>query len=723
MVHREPVVSKDLPEGGPSPAPAGRRAVAAAAVALACAFVLALGLRTLTTEDLGYHLAYGDHLLDTGHIVDTSMFVDPAVMPARPRYDLPPGAWYDRDGTYRFPNANWLSQAVVAAVNRAGGMKGLSLLMAAMVAGTFALVLATMRRLGLGWAAAGAGLILAALVSYERFQLRPEVLGYLVLMGELYLLAGGPVGWRSGAGLVVLQVLLVNVHSYFLLGLGLTAAMAADAAARWLWHRRRGANGQEAAGEARRSARVLGLVLAGQVVACFVNPWGWRLAAMPVQTLVFLREHGVAASIFSDEGHPWSVIGEFFRPFAEGVFEQSKASYAFLALLGLAGAGTLAAAACRRWGHAMILAAMTAISLSMRRNIAPGALVIVPLALAAIRQAASAGGRRLGWATPAAARGGAWSLAATVAAAAVAAAGLYATFTVVTDRFYADERWPTRFGLGVSRTVVPVGPAEWINRSQPVGRLWADYNSSSNVMYFTRPHRDVPVLTNTWAYPPDVMQRVLECSRGRVPLGRGGGPDDWQVVVLRMDRTSIPLGRRLVGEPKKWSLVYLDAIHVVFLRNDGPNAELARRTAVTPTTLDVAEYVERLRRMDPVPSYSTYLGGFTLAHLGWDSQAIDVLEDVLKSYPTDPYRYRVWNMKGTCLARRGTIRMLADPPDLRGKEDWHEARNCFLESLRLVPDYHPAIANAAEVEHQIAAEKRGIRFIYPWVPVESHGRN
>jgi hypothetical protein len=222
------------------------------------------------------------------------------------------------------------------------------------------------------------------------------------------------------------------------------------------------------------------------------------------------------------------------------------------------------------------------------------------------------------------------------------------------------------------------------------------------------------------------MQQVLEYSRWRVPFGRGGGPDDWQIVVLRMDRTSIPLGRRLVADPKwslTWSLVYLDAIHVVFLRNDGPNAELARRSAVTPATLDLAEYTQRLRRMDPVPSYSTYLGGFTLAHLGWDSQAIVVLDDVLNSYPKDPYRYRVWNMKGTCLARRGTIRMLQHPPDLGGKEDWHEARNCFLESLRLQSDYAPAIANLAEVDHQIAEEKRGVLFTYPWVPVESRGRN
>ena len=96
---------------------------------------------------------------------------------------------------------------------------------------------------------------------------------------------------------------------------------------------------------------------------------GWRRC--PSRRSCFSRSTTSPRSILSDEGHPWSVIGEFFRPIAEGIFEESVASYAFRVLLGLAGAGMLAAAACRRWGHLLILAAMTATAISMRRNIAP----------------------------------------------------------------------------------------------------------------------------------------------------------------------------------------------------------------------------------------------------------------------------------------------------------------------------------------------------------------
>jgi hypothetical protein len=380
-------------------------------------------------------------------------------------------------------------------------------------------------------------------------------------MAQLCLLVRGRIGWAAAVGLVVLQAVLVNLHSYFALGLLLTAAALADRVVRSLWRRA----GREAEGpvQARRAAMRLALVLAAQVGVCLLNPWGWRLAALPFQTLAFMRRNAIAGADYDAVRHPWSVIGEFFRPFAAGVFEQSKASYAYLALLGLAGAGMVAAALRRRWSHLLIVAGMTAASLTMRRNIAPAALLIVPPALSAIRELIGAVAGRLG-ARPRPA----WQMA---AAGAITVAGLWGVFNVVTHRFYRDERRAVRFGLGVSRTVVPVGPAEWINAHEPRGRLWTDYNSSSNVLYFTRPHREVPILTNTWAYPPGVMQRVLDYSRGRRPFGSGDAPAAFRIVVLRMDRTSIPLGRALERDPK-WALVYLDAMHVVFLSAEGPNA-------------------------------------------------------------------------------------------------------------------------------------------------------
>ena len=46
--------------------------------------MFALGTRTLTSVDLGYHLAYGEHALTTGELVDHNPYLY-----TLPRLDLP----------------------------------------------------------------------------------------------------------------------------------------------------------------------------------------------------------------------------------------------------------------------------------------------------------------------------------------------------------------------------------------------------------------------------------------------------------------------------------------------------------------------------------------------------------------------------------------------------------------------------------------------------------
>src|SRR5512137_139623 len=80
---------------------------------------LVLAIRPLMEPDLGYHLAYGTELLEHGTIVDhdRSLYTLPAA-DAAARPEPGPGSWYDGDGRYRFPNANWLSQGLLALVYR-----------------------------------------------------------------------------------------------------------------------------------------------------------------------------------------------------------------------------------------------------------------------------------------------------------------------------------------------------------------------------------------------------------------------------------------------------------------------------------------------------------------------------------------------------------------------------------------------------------------------------
>ena len=730
--------------------PAWQRGLGIAAVAMVAAFVLVLGVGTVTTEDLGYHLAYGEHFLSTGRIVDDGLGIYQTVPYNQLRYDLPPGAWLDAEGRYRFPNANWLSQVVMARVHRVGGMAGLSVLLAALSAGIFALLAAAMRRLGLGAIGIAAGMLLAAMASYERILLRPEVCSYLVLAAMLCLLVRPRLTRLSAAVLVVLQVLLVNLHSYFLLGLGLTGAFAAEDVLRRLWARWKGLAPPKGTGSGVSIPMYIGIgtevpvpavgtpkcstpvgdvqrgqapprqtacrsgasplrraplwvVLGLQVLACFANPWTWRLAILPIQTLAFMRAYNIAGGSFTEMGHPWAVIGEFFRPFASGISENSRASDAYVVLLVLAGAGALCAAWLRRWAHVLVILAMTAASLTMRRNIAPAAMLITPPALSACRDALGPLAR-LAWRSRPAIR----LAAAATSAAGLILAGAVGVFGVLTQRFYSNESRPTRFALGISKTAMPLSAAGWINRNAPAGRLWTDYNTSSNLYWFTSPpHRDVPVLTNTWAYPPDAMDLVLAVSRGRADYRTVFDRLGVQIVTLKMDHTSMPLARRMLADAN-WALVDLDAVYATLLRTNGSNAGLARRQRITPETLDVDDFIRRLSAMDPVSSFPVYLGASTLAEIGWDKQAVAVMDHALANWPGAPHVERVWDMKGTCLAKLGLEAFLRFPPDVQaGRKHWQNARQCFIKALELRRGYAAAADHRRLIEEDIADEQRG----------------
>ena len=366
---------------------AGARIACVAAV-MGC--VLLLGVRTLTSEDLGYHLGYGEAFLDSGRLIDhdARLYTLPAQeLAADLRPAAGPGCWYDAEGRYRFPNANWLSQVLMASAYRLGGVAGLSLLRLGLVGMLLACVAVLLHRLRVPWRVGLGAILLTALVAYPRFSLRPELFGYVVLAGQMALLGGVLRDGASGTplrsqamGLVALQWLFTNLHSYFLLGLALTGAMLGGAVVSMLWGVRSLTVKDERRETARRNARSLAALLAAQGLVCFLNPWTWRLAVLPFQTLAYLRVNRIGAG---PGMHPWSTIkelaGSSLRMLGSGPMTVSYAASWVAALVGLAG---LAAAGVRkRWGVAMIVLGMMLVGAAANRNLAIAAIVVIPLSV------------------------------------------------------------------------------------------------------------------------------------------------------------------------------------------------------------------------------------------------------------------------------------------------------------------------------------------------------
>ena len=691
------------------------RRLGVAAVGAAFALAVLLGVRNMGDYDIGYHLAYGEHFLQTGRIVQTNQFIythfNPAIL-ADPA-NLGPGNTYEpATNSYHFVNANWLSQVVMALVYRVGGVNGLIVFQAALVAGMFALLLAVMRQAGVGWAAAAAAMLLAAMVSYKRFNLRPELLGYVILLAQWLLLSRRQFALRHAAGVILLQTVLVNMHSYFLPSIALGGAMLADCLLRMAWARRVTRTPIEP--ERKMQAKWLGVAVAGMAVACLVNPWTWRGAIFPIQTLAYLNAHHIIGQeATTGTHHPWAAISELLSPFAPR-FAGMVSTQAYFVMLALAGVAAAVGLLRRRWGLLLAMGGMLLLSLSAQRNMALSAVIVIPCAAAigqeAWRWLADRLAQRRGrdplpvkplWA--------AW--AAAVASVALLAAGVVLSAWTVTNGLYFHDGLSWRFATGWARTTVPVSAADWISRNNPSGRVFTDEPSCSNLMFLTQPHRDVPLLTNTWAFPPYVKEMMTNLDMGKLDFDSQIARWQVQTVVLYDSSVSGPLIRHL-ADSKDWAVVDLDVAHVTFVRRNGPNATLALVSEIRPDSRKVDLFAAKAASADAVPAFALHKAASILGRLGWDGPSLALCERcvAMRADYAEPR-----NMLGIALAERGaaTFRKMqeasranriAESQELKaqGIADWERARGLFKEAIRLKSDYAEARSNLAVMDSRLA---------------------
>ena len=660
-------------------------------VAAAVMAGLLFAARELSTEDLGYHLDYGNQLLATGHPVDhdADLYTLPAPdMPAAQRPTPGPGCWYDDAGRYRFPNANWLTQGLIAVAYQAGGVPALNVQLIVLVAGLLVLLVLLMRRLDVPPLIIGPAVLVLALVSYQRLTLRPELFGYVVLTAQAFMLAAAwrpaeherPMSWRVVAGLIGLQLLFVNLHSYFVLGLALTGATLVGAFAR------RGATASMSVTHLVR----LGAVMIGQAVVCFVNPWTWRLAILPVQTVLFLRHNNVADG---PAAHPWTSMGDLRRTIIfEHGWSADIVALAVLACLGIIAAGAVSALRQRRWSLLLVVAGMTLVGFSAQRNLAVGMIVAVPCALAALAKASWWVDIRDRYTGHVAQR---------VAIGASFVPPIVLGWSIVTNVLYAAQDSPIRFGTGLSRMHLPLAATKWINEHDVRGRIWVSPLCSSTVRGFVRPRPELNMITNTWAYPPQVMRQVLVASSsyGPVPFGPTAERLDVSVVVTQP-------GRFLHGlaADRRWVPVHVEGTFVVLIRDDGPDGDLALRHGLTQQGLDIAGLIRSTRRLDPVPGLATWMSARVLNDLGWHDAALAMLADSLAENPSEP---RAWI--GTANARTARARG-RDPADRAGvRQDMQRTVEALGRAWSLThdPQLLESVTNIEQMLAGFTAEQEG----------------
>jgi hypothetical protein len=638
-----------LTAAGPDDGPAATKRAAgtvfgACACAVVGAFVLALAWHRLDSLDLGYHLAYGRHFLEHGRIVDRDPFLYPG---------------HARD----FVNANWGAQAVFALAERMGGAAGLTALRLGLVAVIFGCGAAVVRACVPGPAWMAGAWLLASSAGYERMSLRPELMSYAAMSAALVVLARGVRRRRDVALLAGLQVLWVNLHSYFLIGPILTGAWLCGAIVDRL--RRRAA-----------PVRLLAAALGLQLAACTVNPWHVHGAVFPLATLSYLRAHAVMGG--GPGGTPdsaWSLISEFHSPFAYlGELTNSRTLHSYLVLLAVAAAGAIAGLARGRLGEALAIAALAVMSFQMRRNIAPFAFAAGPLAVGCLGRCLRGPGRR--------------RIAGTALSAASMALAGWWTVGIVDGRFYYAERRITRqFGRGYCDRTFPEAAARWLaGRSDLRPNLFVDYFTSSNTLPWLAGRFPLFVDTNTFACPPEVLGEAFDIGLGRVDHGELFRRREVNVVLLHCGPDTQELVRRLAADFTEWALVHLDRHCVVFVRRRVEHIPVILSEERRPEHLDTQAWIAAVEEPPAMKAMSLAVSAGVPMSLGWWGKAAELLEEAVRLAPD---YHEAWTYLASCRANLGNAAARAGRMD-EARRQYQSAQSGAERALAARPGHGEA---------------------------------
>ncbi len=492
--------------------------------------------------DTFWHLKSGQWMLENLRILGHDPFT-PLETQAQP-----PGKWV---------NVHWGFQVIVAAVHWLGGFGGLVVLKMCVFAGAMAVFALWLRK-----RSPPALLMFAALAIIigveDRVRVRPEVFTFLFFITTLVLVESV----RQGASpkrlwwLVAINIVWVNMHGLFIVGIAATWAAVAGALIDRAF--RRSTTGPLATGKA-----LLPVIVA--TAACLISPWPIEAALHPL--LLQTRVTG-QQSMYTFG------VSEFRPTYGADIFESVSMVTALILALAV-----LEVMRARRKsvpaGHVFWYLGFLALGLMAVRNVA---LFCIPAGfLLAVH-----GGQwwdEISRRRPGLQKTGTFASVIMFLLLTATAAG-YATETI----FRWQQRRACRFGLGLVDGLHPVDMAQWLGRSELSGDILAlDFGDGGTFIYYSYPRRRVWMDGRLEVHPPEKLKRLQEIGRNMLSSAWADDTDETPLpptvrfVVVRFNNTG---HIKALNESRRFKLIYIDRVGVCFARLPMPgekNAELLRK--------------------------------------------------------------------------------------------------------------------------------------------------
>jgi tetratricopeptide (TPR) repeat protein len=486
----------------------------AAVVVLALAFPFLLALEKISGSDTFWHLKTGEWIFSHGSIPRTDPF-------SATGYGK---SWLDWE---------WLFQVGIYSVYTWGGFTALVVAKAAIVFLTGLVLFLACRRNGAGSPLAALMVMAAFVAARERLEVRPDVVTLLFAAVTVSLLEtarrGKPM-WLWGLPLV--QVLWVNVHESFPLGIALAGiyglVQGIEYSLRREW----------------RCVLLIAVTLLVMCAACLINPFGIESVRHAIEQM--------------KSSNPSRTIGEWQPTRLLLLTEPNWALTAFWWLFWLNPVVLVAVLAIKRrefpWAHGLVVAGMSVLAWRANWFTALYAIVTAPIlahGLALIR-ARIAGKQHSDWGE-------------TTARVVAGVTGAFLIFVVVTNRWAMAENRPPEFGVGVDESVVPLRALSMMAKLPAGLNVFNTFLSGGPLLWKGYPQWRPFCDGRANLYGPDFMDRYRRAM---------SDPQDWEawmrdrsvsVAYLQYGAATDRTLLRYMVKSHVWDLLYFDHAACIFV--------------------------------------------------------------------------------------------------------------------------------------------------------------
>lgn len=545
--------------------------------------------------DFFMHLRVGQWIVENRSVPRTDVFSHVA-------QGLP---WTDHE---------WLFQVLLYFLHRLGGWELLAVVRCSLLGLSYLFTWRTCRLLGLGRTMSMAMTLLAASMAMGSVEFRPQVITYVLfpLYFEIMLryLRG------EAAPVWLLPVLIVpwaNMHGAFVAVFVLAGIMLGAEFLKHLAHRM----GHPLPGDLvslERLGKLTGVMLVA-FAATAINPYGTEMWLFPFKVV----QHPI-----------------FFQMIFEWMPPEFPFFTPFWVVLGLYIALAIPAWHFTDFRNTLLLVLWSYFSLSARRNIVLFGYVAAPIFGQFLLQA---------WEGLLARYASGWRNLWFVQRFPVGAIALYCAYTVWIVGETLVQQTVHEFGVGI-HSDVPAPTADFILRERPAGNMFNEYNVGGYLIYRLFPHYKVYQDGRVDVYGPKLFYTYKVIESGHSLWRRAEKAQDLNLFVLTYGGVKHRgnLASQLDDDPQ-WSLVHFDDACIVYVRNTGPNRELAARKGykyikpgyspdeyLKTADLQTSALLEVERALAEVPNfrYGRTLKVFLLSALGRFDEAETVTEELVR---------------------------------------------------------------------------------------------